>query len=139
VQNSKLTPANIVILAAGVVIFIASFLGFYKFAGHSFSAWSTDLWLFGVATLPVLFGVIMAAHVALTAFANVNLPDRVLGLSWDQIHVALGFQSTIMMLAFFVRDKSTLSFGIGFYLMLLAAIALLVGAVMRQREAAPAF
>jgi hypothetical protein len=143
VQNSKLTPANIVILAAGVVILIGSFLAFYKIdfggASQSFSAWSSDAALFGIATLPALFGVVMALQVALTAFANVNLPDRVLGLTWNQIHVALGFQATIMMLAFLIRDKSILDFGIGFFLMLIAAVALLVGAVMREREAAPAF
>jgi hypothetical protein len=137
VQNSKLTPGNLVILVAGVAILLGSFLPFYKFAGTSFNAWSTDVFLFGVATLPALLGVIMAAQVALTAFANANLPRRVLGFTWDQIHVAFGFQATVTMVAFFVRDKTILDFGIGFFLMLLASIALLVGAIMRQREVAP--
>jgi hypothetical protein len=150
VQNSKLTPANIVILAGGAVILIGSFLPFYKFSlpdlglgigggDQTFSAWSSDAFLFGVATLVVLIGVIMALQVALTAFANVRLPDRVLGMTWDQIHVALGFQATVMMIAFLVRDKGVFDFGIGFFLMLVAAIALLVGAIMRQRESAPTF
>jgi hypothetical protein len=140
VQNSKLTPANIVILAAGVVMLIASFLAFYKvsFLGHSqsYSAWSTDIGLFGIALLPMLFGVIMAVHVALTAFANVNLPARPLGFTWNQVHLALAVQSLIMMLCFLVRDKSILDFGIGFWLLLLGSIALVVGAVMREREGA---
>jgi hypothetical protein len=143
VQNSKLTPGNLVILVAGVVMLIASFLDFYQFellgVSEGFSAWNSDVFLFGVATLIVLIGVIQAVQVALSAFANVSLPDRLLGLTWDQVHVALGFQATIMMVAFLVRDKSGLDFGIGFWLMLLAAIALLVGAVMRQREGSPAF
>jgi hypothetical protein len=144
VQNRKLSPGNIVIVVSGAVMLIASFLAFYKFnvpAGFpgdtSFNAWDSDLWLFGVATVVVLLGVVMALQVVLTNFANVSLPDRVLGLSWDQIHVALGFQATIMMLAFLVRDKLGLDFGIGFWLMLIAAIALLVGAIMRTREGAP--
>lgn len=141
-QNSKLTPANIVILAAGVVMLIASFLAFYKvsFLGHSqnYNAWNTDVGLFGIATLPMLFGVIMAVQVALTAFANVNLPARPLGFTWNQIHLALGAQALIMMLCFLVRDNSVLDFGIGFWLMLLGSIALVVGAVMREREGATA-
>ena len=138
-QNSKLTPGNLVIIIAGVVILIASFLDFYEVSDIGFSAWDSDANLLGVATLPALFGLLMAAHVAATAFANVNLPDRVLTLTWDQVHIALGFQATIMMIAFLVRDNGFFDFGIGFWLMLLASIALLVGAIMRQRETAPHF
>jgi hypothetical protein len=143
VQNNKLSPGNLVILVAGVVMVLASFLAFYKISAGGFSksynAWDSGINLFGIATLPALLGAIMAVHVALTTFANVNLPDRIFSFTWDQIHIALGFQATIMMVMFLFRDKSILDFGIGFYLMLLAAIALLVGAVMRQREGAPAF
>jgi hypothetical protein len=142
VQNRKLTPGNIVILASGVVIFLASFLSFYKVSGFGgsadWSAWKgSPVFLFGVATIPALLGLIMAVVVALQAFANVDLPDRVVGLTWDQVHVALGFQCAITMIAFLVRDKSVLDFGIGFFLMLIAAVGLLVGAIMRQRESAP--
>ena len=141
-QNSKLTTGNIVILVSGVVIFLASFLAFYKFSllgsDTTFSAWKgSPVFLFGVATLPAILGLIMAVHVAVTAFANVDLPDRVLGLTWDQVHLALGFQCAITMIVFLVRDKSVLDFGIGFFLMLIAAVGLLVGAIMRQREGAP--
>ena len=60
-----------------------------------------------------------------------SLPDKLLGLSWDQVHLALGFQATLMMLAFLIRSKGGFDFGIGFWLMLLSAIALLVGAIIR--------
>jgi hypothetical protein len=141
----KLSPANIVILAAGVVILIGSFLDFYKAKSVSIggftvhvsgggSAWSSGAFL--IATLPAILGIVMAVHVALTTFADVGLPDRVLGLTWNQIHVALGFQAAIMMLAFLIRDKGPLDFGIGFWLMLIAAIGLLVGAILRMREPA---
>ena len=77
----------------------------------------------------------MAAQVALVAFApGVNLPDRVLGFTWTQIHLVLGFQATIMMLAFLIQSTSPSDKGIGLFLMLLAAIALLVGAVLRMQE-----
>jgi hypothetical protein len=142
VNNSKLSPPNIVILVAGVVMLVGSFLGFYKYsvsafgtsASESYSGWSSGL--FGIVTIIVICGVAMAAQVALAAFApNVSLPDKVLGLSWDQIHLALGFQAAIMMLAFLITSRGSLSLGIGFWLMLLAGIALLVGAVMRTTGA----
>jgi hypothetical protein len=122
---------------------VFSFFAFYKLSilgfSKSFNAWSGQkgALLFPLTTLVVLFGVIMAAHVAVTAFAaNVNLPDRVLGLTWNQVHLALGFQATIMMITYLIRDKGGLTFGIGFWFMLIAAIALLVGAILRMREPA---
>jgi hypothetical protein len=142
VNKVKISPANIVILVAGVVILIASFLAFYKLeipkqtlgnitigGSTSYNAWSTGQFL--IATLPALLGAVMAAHVVLAAFSNVDLPETVLGLTWDQIHLALGFQAALMMVAFLIRSNPYSSFGIGFWLMLLAGVALLVGAIMR--------
>jgi len=77
----------------------------------------------------------LAAHVAVVAFApGVHMPERVLGFTWTQIHLVLGFQATIMMLAFLIQSTTPLDKGIGLFLMLLAAIALLVGAVLRMQE-----
>ena len=142
----KLSTANLVILIGGVVILIGSFLSFSKYStpsvtvgnfhiggSVSYNAWSSHYFL--IATLPALLGVIMAVHVALTTFAPaVSLPEKVLGLSWNQIHLVLGFQATIMMLAFLIQSTGGLSKGIGLFFMLIAAIALLVGAVLRMRE-----
>ena len=133
----KLSPGNLVILVAGAVMLIASFLAFNKLSigpfSRSYSAWSSHYFL--IATIPALIGIVMAAQVALATFApQVKLPDQVLGLTWTQIHLVLGFQATIMMLAFLIQDTSVLSKGIGLFLMLIAAIALLVGAVLRMQQ-----
>jgi hypothetical protein len=146
-NKPTLTPGNIVILVAGAVILIGSFLDFYKaktitVAGFTLragggNAWSTGAFL--IVTLPALLGLIMAVHVAVSTFATgVRFPDRVLGLTWDQIHLVLGFQAAVMMLAYLIRSHSGVDFGTGFWLMFLAAIALLVGAIMRTRDAAGA-
>jgi len=136
--ESKVTPAGIVILVGGVVVLVGSFLDFYKFGGSiGFSAWSGDPY-FPITIIPVLCGLAMALQVGLTSFANVNLPDRVLGLGWNQIHLALGFQAAIMMILWILMDKGGFDMGIGFWLMLLGSIALIVGAFLRDRESAPA-
>ena len=145
-NGKKLSPASIVILAGGAVIFLASFLAFYKYnaprvtfgsvtigGSTTWSAWSKGA-SFPLSILPALLGLIMALQVALTAFANVSLPSRVLGFDWTQIHLVLGIQAALLMLCFLVRDSSVLDFGVGFWFMLLASIALLVGAVMRTQE-----
>jgi len=133
----KISTANLVILVAGVVMLIASFLAFRTVSLPSFSrswnAWSNGYFI--ISTIPALLGVLMAAHVALETYApQVSLPDRVLGLTWTQVHFVLACQATVMMLAFLIQDIPLLDRGIGLFLMLIAAIALLVGAVMRMRE-----
>jgi hypothetical protein len=147
-NGKKLSPAGIVIVAAGAIAFLASFFAFYKFStptikfgsttvggSKSFSAWSQDAF-FPLSFLPALFGLLMALQVALTTFADVSLPDRVLGFDWKQIHLLLAIQAALLMLCFLVRDNSVLDFGFGFWLMLLASIALVVGAVMLSQEPA---
>jgi hypothetical protein len=134
----KLSTANLVILVAGAVMLIASFLTFNKFSlgpfSRSWNAWSTGHFL--IATIPALLGILMAAEVAIVGFASgVTLPEKVLGLTWDQIHLILAVQATIMMLAFAIQSSPFGDKGIGLFLMLIAAIALLVGAVLRLQEA----
>jgi hypothetical protein len=147
VDKLKLSTANLVILIAGVVMLISSFLAFNKVSrpsvtigaihiggSVSYSAWSSHLFL--IATIPALIGIVMAAQVAVVAFASgVKLPETVLGLTWNQIHLVLGFQAAIMMLAFLIQDSPLGDKGIGLFGMLIAAIGLLVGAVLRAREA----
>jgi hypothetical protein len=74
----------------------------------------------------------MAAHIALTKFANVQLPDRVAGFTWEQVHLVLGILAALMAVALLFTDIGDKK--IGYYFSLLGAIALVVGAVMLQRE-----
>ena len=100
----RLSPADIVILVAGALLLIGSFLAFYTVPGYtvgtvrvgsqSVSAWSRGL--FGIATVAVVCGVAMAAQIALSTWATgVNLPQKPFGMRWDQVHLALGFQTAI--------------------------------------------
>jgi hypothetical protein len=128
--RAKLSPADILILIAGALMLIGSFLAFYTVPGQSFNAWSHGL--FGIATVVVFCGVAMAGQVALSNWGSVSLSPRPFGMSWDQVHLALGFQTAIMMLAFLAQNHNGVGLGIGFWLMLVAAIALFVGAIMRN-------
>lgn len=137
-SNTKLTPANIVIMAGAVVAFIASFLAFYKVPGYSISRSSWSSGLFIMATIPALLALAMGIVAAVESFAQgVSLPARVLGFSLNQVHVILGFQATIMALAWAIVDYFGLDKGVGLYLMLFGAIACLVGAIMRVAQGAP--
>lgn len=112
-----------------------SFFAFFKFGDNSYSAWSGDVpGLFPISLYPVLFGVAMAAQIALTRFANVKLPDHVLGFTWKQIHLILGAFAALLMLGYLITEKGSADFGFGFFIMLLGSIALVVGAVMYRNE-----
>jgi hypothetical protein len=141
-SDVKVTPANVVIMVSGAVIFIASFLAFFKpyelapgFFLPSQSAW--DRGRFVIVTLPALLGLLMAGQVVIvTFFRGVAMPSRLLGMTWAQVHLALGFQALVMMLAFLIQDVGEFEHGTGFWLMLIAAIGLFLGGLMKMRSPA---
>ncbi len=141
-KNTKLTPANLVIMAGAVIAFVGSFLAFEKFSpvgyrAKSWNAWSTHFFI--IATLPALIALAMGVMAAVESFAQgTTLPSRVLGFSLNQVYFVLGFQATIMMAAWAVVDYLGFRNGVGLYLMLFGAIACLVGAIMRVAQGAPA-
>lgn len=120
-----LKPSQIVVLAAGVVLFIASFL---EYASDE-NAWSD----FGIFTLPALIGLVAAAAVAVRAFTTVELPEPILTLTIDQLLLFLAFTALLIQVGlWFVIDNLAGDLGIGFWLGLLGSIALLAGTVMEQ-------
>jgi hypothetical protein len=143
VNRVKLSPANVVILAAGVLILIGSFMAFYKVSVAGRGSASVNAWdrgQFMIATLPALLGSFMALQVGLVAFGHIDMPNRLLGLTWDQVHLVLSLQAALLMLSFLARTRFSATFdtfriettlGVGFWLMFVAAIGLVVGAFMR--------
>ncbi|MDQ1520194.1 MAG: hypothetical protein QOI55_1267 [Actinomycetota bacterium] len=125
-DNKQPTPGEITIMAAGAVMLIASFLDF---------AGSTNSWgagAFPIATLIAIYGIVMAGQIALTKFANVSLPDRVAGFTWEQVHLLLAVFAFLMSIGWLISGIS--SKGIGLWLLFLGSIALVAGAVLLQRE-----
>lgn len=139
-------PGDWLVIGGGVVILIGSFLGLYETGlDETTSAWGQGL--FPLYAIPALLGVVMAAQVAASAFADVRIPDRVLGLSWREIHLVLGFFVAFMMVSFLIGrvtiEDADASKEIGFWIMLLASLALAAGAFLKAqdgggRSAAPA-
>jgi hypothetical protein len=120
------TPGEITIMAAGAVMIIFSFLHF----AADRSAWGSGL--FPIATLLPLYGLVMGLQIALTKFASLNLPQRVIGFTWEQVHLALGAMAALMAFGWLVTDYGDKQIGMWFEI--LGGIALVVGAVMLQRE-----
>lgn len=120
------TPGEIVIMVAGGLMLVFSFL---HFAGNT-SAWGTGL--FPIAALLPVYGLVMALQIALTKFASVNLPGSVLGFTWEQLLLAVGAMAGLMAIGWLLTDYGNKQ--IGAWIEILGGIALAVGAVMLQRE-----
>jgi len=131
-------PGQIVLMASGAVMLIFSFFNFVEFSAFGsskgYSAWSGDAF-FPLSFWPVLFGVVIAVLVALSVFASVSLPDRILTFSWTQIYFLLAFAAFFILFGFLLIDMGgSFDKGIGFWFMLLASIGLLVGSVLELQD-----
>jgi hypothetical protein len=124
--NQSPTPAETTILIAGGVMLVASFLDFEG------SANTWNKYLFPVATLLPIYGVVMGVAVALTALLRVKLPARVAGFTWEQVHLVLGLMAGLMAVAWFVTDTGKKP--IGQWLEIAGGVALAVAALRMQRE-----
>ena len=120
----KLTPAAVVILGGALVVFVGSFLPYFSLGDASVNAWTITY--SPVTILPVVFGAAMAAHIGLaTGGATSRSRPGSRGFTWNQFHIALGVQAAVMMVAWFVcRRPPGFTLGLGFWLMLLASVAL---------------
>lgn len=126
-DRSPPTPGEWLILGGGVVGLVGSFLDFQG----DVSSWGTSA--FPIATLIPIYLVVMAVQIALTKFANVDLPERVMGFTWEQIHLELGFFASLMAVFWLVAAEDA---QIGLFLLILSSIAALAGAFMLQKERA---
>jgi DMSO/TMAO reductase YedYZ heme-binding membrane subunit len=124
--NKTPTPAELTILIAGGVMVIASFL---DFAGDT-STWGS--YVFPLATLLPLYGAVMAFQIGLTAIGGLRMRARVLGFTWEQVHLLLGLFAGAMAVGWLLTDVTRK--GLGFWLEVAGGIALAVGAVRLQRE-----
>lgn len=124
-MNKKISVANLVMAAGGVVTLLFSFLGFYKFGNDSRSAWSTDAFAF-VTTIPAILAIAMVVWCGLE-LAGQKLPNNVLTFTSNQLKATWGIASGGIMLAFLTTNGDK---GIGFWFMLIGSLAMAAGSVM---------
>jgi len=131
--NLKLTPGEILIVAGALVVLIFSFLHFYTLpVSGGISAWHSGL--VPITTLIVLFTLVQGIHIVLTKVLNVDLGPGLLGLTWAQVHLALGFFAAVDSFAFLLVDKQGFGTGIGLIFMLIGSVACFVGAILLRTE-----
>ena len=83
-------PSTIMLIAGGAVVFLASILDWTEFGSK------TDV--FGIQWLfTLIIGGGIAVLVALAAFGNVSLPDKILGFTTNQLYLALSFAAFLIL------------------------------------------
>lgn len=77
-MSAKFHLANVITAVGALMVFIGSFLTFYKYerGDESFNAWDTE-WFAFASTLPVVLAVAALIWIVLEV-ANLNLPDNVM-------------------------------------------------------------
>jgi hypothetical protein len=132
----RLTLGQAIVMVTGVLLFIWGFLPWYSDAGGSANAWSTETipGLLLTATWVPLLSLAIVVFIAIKVFGN-GFPDSVLGFSWAQLAIVVGFIDVLISLGFLVANRSlgslgSLDLGPGLILTFITSLVLLGGAVM---------
>ena len=118
----SIKPATIMLIGGGGLLFIASLLDWVEFFDK------TDL--FGIQWLfTLIIGGGVAVMVVLSNFANVTLPEKVLGLSMNQVYLMLSFAAFLMMFGLQFGEGREIGVLIGW----IGAAVMTAGAVMEEQ------
>ena len=145
-RKEHLTTGNVVILVAGAVMILGSFLAFWTLERARAARRRPVVQRMGsVVLLPRVGdpGAVRGRHdprrAAARGASRRRAARRFFGFTWDQVYYACATQAAVMMLAFAIEGHPGFQLGTGFYLMLLAGVALVAGTVMRSREGSAAY
>ena len=124
----NLKPTQIMLMVGGLVLLISTFLAWRDFGPVSWNGWETDT--FGLQGIFIaLIGLAIGGGVAAQTFANVTLPDNILGLGHDQLHLSLGVTAFVVTFGQqFASDA-----GIGILLGWIASAVIIAAAIMDMK------
>jgi len=132
----KLSLGQAIVMVTGVLLFIFGFLPWYSDAGGSANAWSTETipGLLLTATWVPILSLAIVVFIAIKVFGN-GFPDTVLGFTWAQLAIVVGFIDVLITLGFLVANRSlgslgSLDLGPGLILSFIASLVLLGGALL---------
>jgi hypothetical protein len=132
---NALSTGEKLIVGAGILILIASFLPWYEIdfglegigdLSVSRNGWESPGAIWSI--LATLIGVAMAGSIVAMRFGNVALPDLGGSMTWGMLYLGGGVVAVLCILIKLLDESSYLAFG--FYLGIIAAIALAAGGYM---------
>lgn len=128
-MDQQLKPGPIITLVGGVVLILATFLDW----GPEVNGFETDfVGLLGIFSL--IIGIATAVNAGLESFApQIERPDGFIGMTRDQISVALGFSAFIWFFGFQFLDGAEFGVTLGW----IGALAVVVGGVLTDMQSSP--
>jgi hypothetical protein len=130
-ENSDIKPSTIMLIAGGAVLLLSTFLDWQSEGGFGANGWDTDFYGFHGIFVAVI-GLVIALGVALQQFANVDIPDRILGFDHNQVHLVLGFAAFLITFGNILLE----SVAIGVHLGWIASAVIIAAAIMDMRAGA---
>ena len=127
----RLEPEEVVVVAAGGLAFLASFLPWVKVSGYSASAWKDGF--FPTYTWVGIAGLVLALLTLLPVVSTVRVPANVAGFTLAQAKLVLAALALLLVVSFLIAGEEH---GAGFWMSFLAAIALLACVAMRSDDGA---
>ena len=140
-QFQKMALGEKIILIAGPLLFIDSFLQWFNYdlglAGSlSKSGWSGDGSIFSI--LAILIALVMFGQIALAAFSTMKMPELPQGLTLARAHLGGGIAIAILIVLRFLIGESTGGFdadrSYGLFVAIALAAALVAGGFLLFQE-----
>ena len=130
---TKLTTSDKIIVVSGLVLFVASFLTWFKvdfgFGTATFSGWDVGFFWGGI---PALLGLAAAGVVIASKMFDVTLPD--LPIPWGQAMLGAGGISAFIVVLKLLTGYHSIDRGFGLFLATLAALGFAGGGFMKLQE-----
>ncbi len=125
---NDVSPGKLTTIIGAAVVFVFSFLPWFSSGLYHVSAWSSGL--FPMATWAPVFAVIVGTAVALEAFKVVELPEKILDFTIDQLVLVCSLFTLLVTMSYLIVNKGGASVGFGLVLCLLGAFAMVAGYFM---------
>jgi hypothetical protein len=125
VAANRPTPGESTMIVGGVLAVVASFLD----GTLGTTAWGDGA--FPIVTLIPIYSGAVAILVAFSRFGNVRFPPRVIGFTWPQLYLVLGFLASVMAVCWIIVAEDLADAGLDG--MLVGSLLVVVGALLSQR------
>jgi hypothetical protein len=133
VDLSKLKTSDKIIVIAGAVLFISSFLPWFKLEAFGFSATASG-WDVGFfwAGIPGLLGLAAAAAIVSSKMFDVKLPELPMG--WGQAFLIAGAVSAVIVVLKLIIGEDVVDRAYGLFLATIAALGFAGGGFLAFQE-----
>ncbi len=136
---NELSLGEKIIGVTGILLFIDSFLPWFK-KDFGVVSYSKNGWGQFLSLLAILIAIALVVFVALRAFANLNLPEKLGNLGWGQVQLIAAAVSLALIVLQLAIGKSvsgvTIDRSYGIYVGVLLAAGMTYGAFLTTKDPA---